>query len=139
MATTTTAKLSDFSFCKMVVADLDKVADFYREVFGLIEWQRVKMEQSSTTGGPLEEIIFSATKDGGPSLTIVELKDRAAPPQGETILGFATDDIEALLDRAVKAGGSIATPIKHQPEHGIRVAFIRDNEGHLVEVIQMVS
>lgn len=139
MATMAATKISHFGFCKMVVADLDKVADFYREVFGLIEWQRVKMEQSSTTGGPLEEIVFRATAEGGPSLTIVELKDRPAPALGETILGFITDDIEALLDRAVKAGGSIATPVKHQPEHGVRVTFIRDNEGHLVEVVQLAG
>jgi predicted enzyme related to lactoylglutathione lyase len=36
----------------------------------------------------------------------------------------------------VKAGGSIMQPIVDMPQHGVKVAFVRDNEGHLIEVVE---
>jgi predicted enzyme related to lactoylglutathione lyase len=130
-------RLSHFGFCKLIVDDLDEAAKFYREVFGIVDLQRVTKDHSATTGGPIDEITFRPTADGGPSLTLLKLEDRPAPPIGETVLGFVTADLEALLDRAVAAGGSIANPIVEQPDHGVRVAFVRDNQGHLIEVVEL--
>jgi len=129
--------LSHFAFCKLIVDDLEGAAAFYRQVFGIVDWHRVTKKVSATTGGPIDEITFRPTGDGGPSLTLLKLADKPAPPRGETILGFITPDIAALVERAVIAGGRIATPIKAQPEHRIKVAFIEDPEGHLIEIIEL--
>lgn len=50
-----------------------------------------------------------------------------------------TSDIVALLERATAAGGRIATPIQEQREHRVKVAFVQDIEGHLIEVVELTS
>lgn len=130
-------ELSHFGFCKLLVDDLERTADFYRKVFGLADWKRVTHDNSATTGGPIDEITFRSTATGGPSLTLLKAVDRPAPPIGESVMGFITPDLSALLERAAAAGGSIATPIRHMPDHGVKVAFVKDNEGHLIEVVQL--
>jgi predicted enzyme related to lactoylglutathione lyase len=130
-------ELSHFGFCKLVVDDLERSADFYRRVFGLADWKRVSHDNSATTGGPIDEITFRSTAAGGPSLTLIKLVDRAPPQSGEAIMGFLTSDLEALLDRAAAAGGSIATPLRDMPDHGVKVAFVKDPEGHLLEVVEL--
>jgi predicted enzyme related to lactoylglutathione lyase len=35
------------------------------------------------------------------------------------------------------AGGRVTDPIRAMPEHRVRVAFVRDVEGHLIEVVQL--
>jgi len=129
--------LSHFGFCKLIVDDLGGAAAFYETVFGIVPFNRVTKEVSATTGGPIDEITYRPTADGGPSLTLLKLLDRPAAPRGETVLGFLTSDIVALLDRATAAGGRISTPIQEQPEHRVKVAFVEDKEGHLIEVIQL--
>ena len=129
--------LAHFGFCKLVVDDLERTADFYRRVFGLADWKRVAHDNSATTGGPIDEITFRSTAAGGPSLTLIKLVDRAPPQTGEAIMGFLTPDLEALLDRATASGGSIATPLRAMPEHGVKVAFVKDPEGHLIEVVEL--
>jgi predicted enzyme related to lactoylglutathione lyase len=52
-------------------------------------------------------------------------------------MGFITPDLAALLDRAKAAGGELARPIRDMPEHKVKVAFVKDNEGHLIEVVEM--
>jgi len=131
--------LSHFGFCKLIVDDLDASAAFYETVFGIVPFNRVTKDVSATTGGPIDEITYRPTADGGPSLTLLKLVDKPAPPHGETVLGFMTSDIVALLDRATAAGGRIATPIQEQREHRVKVAFIRDIEGHLVEVVELTN
>lgn len=130
-------ELAHFGFCKIVVDDLEGSAAFYRSVFGLADWKRVTHENSATTGGPIDEVTFRSTAEGGPSLTLIQFTDRAAPPRGEAILGFTTKDLDALVERAIAAGGSLARPIKSMPDHGIKVGFIADLEGHLIEVAQL--
>jgi len=130
--------LSHFGFCKLIVDDLEAAARFYRQVFGIADWTRVTKEHSATTGGPIDEITFRPTANGGPSLTLLKLLDRAAPPLGETVLGFITPNLVALLERAIAAGGCVASAVEAQLEHRVKVAFVRDPEGHLIEVVELV-
>lgn len=130
-------ELAHFGFCKLLVNDLEKTAAFYRTVFGLADWKRVAHDNSATTGGPIDEITFRSTAAGGPSLTLLKTMDRPAPPIGEAVMGFITSDLAALLDRAKASGGQLARPIRNMPEHKVKVAFVRDNEGHLIEVVEL--
>jgi predicted enzyme related to lactoylglutathione lyase len=130
-------ELAHFGFCKLRVNDLEKTAAFYRTVFGLADWKRVAHDNSATTGGPIDEITFRSTAAGGPSLTLLKTVDRPAPPIGEAVMGFITPDLAALLDRAKAAAGELARPIRDMPEHKVKVAFVKDNEGHLIEVVEM--
>ena len=130
-------ELSHFGFCKLLVNDLETTAAFYRKVFGLADWKRVAHDNSATTGGPIDEITFRNTAAGGPSLTLLKTLDRRAPPIGEAIMGFITSDLTALLERAKAAGGQVARPIRDMAEHKVKVAFVKDNEGHLIEVVEL--
>ena len=137
MRTGSGTTLSHFGFCKLIVDDLDAAATFYKQVFGIVEFKRVTKDVSATSGGPIDEITFRPTADSGPSLTLLKLVDKPRPPRGEMVLGFITPDIVALLKRVEAAGGRIATPVQEQPEHQVKVAFVEDTEGHLIEVVEL--
>jgi len=124
-----------YSFTKLVVSDLDAMARYYREVYGLTELQRVKSE---IDGSPMDEIILGIDGEHG-GLILLNWIGRAAP-SGEVILGFTTPDIASLFGRAESAGGTVREAPMERPEAGgLKVGFITDPEGHLAEVVEMVA
>ena len=125
---------AQFSFSKLLVDDLEKTAAFYKSVCGLVEQQRV---DATIAGKPISEITFLPTYPGGGSLTLLKFLGAPKPHNDEMILGFTTSDLEAFVDRAKAAGGRVADPIRAMPEHRLRVAFVQDVEGHLIEVVQL--
>ncbi len=42
------------------------------------------------------------------------------------------------MARAETAGGRVTDPIREMPDLNLRVAFVEDGEGHLIEVVQML-
>ena len=40
--------------------------------------------------------------------------------------------------KLVRAIVTVVAPMRTQPEHGVIVAFVSDNEGHLIEVVEML-
>jgi len=127
-----------YSFTKLIVHDLDKMAAFYREVYGLHAVNRVSGESIGREA--IDEIMLSPDPNAryGP-LVLLKYLGRGPSPAGEVILGFTTDDLPGLLERVRKAGGGITAPIKEMPELKIRVAFATDPEGHLAELVELVS
>ena len=125
------------AFTKLIVHDLERLAAFYREVYGLHAVNRLRGE--SIVGEEIDEIMLSPDPRAAyGSLVLLRYLERGPSPNGELILGFTTDDLPALLDRVRKAGGRIHAPIREMPEHGLRVAFATDPEGHLAELVQML-
>jgi predicted enzyme related to lactoylglutathione lyase len=124
-----------FGFTKLLVADLEKSAAFYTQVFGLKETTRI---QSDIRGRPLEEILFNPTGDGAATFVLLKYLDATAAAADEVILGFITPDLDALIERALSAGGSIERDPLDYPDLGVKVAFVADIEGHLIEVVQML-
>jgi len=127
-----------FVFTKLVVHDLEKMAAFYGDVYGLHAVHRVSGERIG--GEEIDEIMMSA--DPGAtwsSFVLLKYVGRDAPPKHEVILGFTTDDLPGLLARVEAAGGRVHAPIKEMPALGIRVAFAQDPEGHLAELVQMTG
>lgn len=129
---------STFSFTKLVVHDVEKMAAFYGAVYGLHAVNRVRGE--SIGGEEIDEIMLSPDPKA-PFGTFVLLRyvGRAASPNGEVILGFTTGDLPALLDRVRAAGGGVHAPIKDLPHLKVRVAFATDPEGHLAELVELKS
>jgi predicted enzyme related to lactoylglutathione lyase len=70
---------------------------------------------------------------------LLKFVDRPGTPRGEVILGFTTTDLPELLARIRAAGGTIHEEMKEMPELGLRVAFAKDPEGHLAELVQMAE
>lgn len=127
-----------FSFTKLIVHDLERMAAFYREVYGLRAVNRVRGE--SIGGEEIDEIMLSPDPEAqwGP-LVLLKYLGRGTSPNGEVILGFTSDDLPALLERIKKAGGGITAAIQEMPELKIRVAFATDPEGHLAELVQVLA
>jgi predicted enzyme related to lactoylglutathione lyase len=127
------APLAHFGFTKLQVADLEKSAAFYTRVAGLTQQTRVDTDSG---GRKLSEIIFNPTRPGSATLVLIHYYDSPKPVVGELILGFETGDIDGFVARAVEAGGSIVREAWEMPEMKIRVAFVADPEGHVIELVQ---
>ena len=127
------APLAHFGFSKLVVGDLERSAAFYREVCGLVESGRFDAEIG---GRAIREILFRPTDKGAGTLILLAYLDDPRPGAGEAILGFSTPDLDAFVTRALAAGGTVFQAPKALDELKVRVAFVRDPEGHLLEVVQ---
>lgn len=128
--------MDHFGFTKLLVDDLEATATFYKSVCGLTELARV---DSEIAGRPIREIMFNATGQGAATFVLLNFVGAPKPHNDEVIIGFQTSDVEAFVQRAVAAGGSIAEDVKAMPEHGVKVGFVRDIEGHLIEVVEMLQ
>jgi len=125
-----------FGFTKLIVNDLEKTVAFYKEVCGLEEWARVS---AGVNGREIDEIMLQPTAENGATLVLWKWRDRDAIVVDEVILGFQTPDVTAFVQRVRDAGGAIVQDIKDMPEHGVRVAFVTDVEGHLIEVVELLQ
>jgi lactoylglutathione lyase len=128
---------ASFGFTKLVVDDLERMAAFYQQVYGLHAVNRVRGERIGDE--EIDEIMLSPDPEAAyGSLVLLEYPNRGPSPNGELILGFTTSDLPALLERVREAGGGVHTPIKEMPELRLRVAFATDPEGHLAELVQLL-
>ena len=123
-----------YSFTKLVVDDLEAMVRFYGDVYGLKPFERI---EGAIGGEPIDEVLLGTTDARTGGVILLKFAGRAAPPRGEIILGFMTDDLEAVYERVSSAGGGIHAPIKAEPDKPYRVGFVTDPEGHLAEVVQM--
>ena len=122
-----------FAFTKLVVADLDRCAAFYEAVCGVKPQARV---EGNVAGRPITEIIYEPTSKGGASLVLLAYTDAPKVASGEIIVGFASADAQAFVDHALAAGGTLLEAVRDAPAHSLKVAFVADPEGHLIEVIE---
>jgi len=135
-----TLRKARFGFTKLVVDDEEKLAVYYEEVYGLSPAQRLQGDAGGL-GEPFREIILGPGGELSPdeSLVLFKFVDRAAPRDQESILGFITENLDALVERIQANGGSLAGPLRSLPEHGVRVVFSTDPEGHLCENVELIS
>ncbi len=127
---------SSHTFTKLIVGDPEKMAAFYKEVYGLEEIERI---QSAIGADPIDEIMLGKQGDLTGVLVLLKFIDKPAPEQGEVILGFVTDDVEAVYEQVLAAGGGIHAKIKQDPGSPYKVGFATDPEGHLAEIVQMLE
>jgi predicted enzyme related to lactoylglutathione lyase len=122
-----------YTFTKMLVSNLDVASAFYAEVFGLEVAHRIE----KVVGRDRMEEVFLATGDG-PTLALVCYPDRDVPPTGELVLGFSTDDIAELFERATRRGATVARPPSaSEATHGYAIGILADPDGHRVEVVEL--
>jgi predicted enzyme related to lactoylglutathione lyase len=121
-----------FGFTKLVVADLERSAAFYESALQLVRTRRVDF-----AGGA--ELLYEPTAPGGAMFVLIHYDDAPKPASGELVLGFHTDDIAALVERVQGAGGMVDRAPYAIPEMKLRVAFVRDVEGHVIELLEQTS
>lgn len=124
------------SFTKLVVIDLEGMAAFYKAVCGLVELTRIK---SNVAGRDISEIVFRRADQGGMQFVLFKYLDMERPAVDEVIVGITTDNVAAFVERATAAGGTVVAGIKDLAEHGVKVAFVKDPEGHVIEVVEYLG
>lgn len=128
-----------FVFTKLVVADEERMAAYYAGVYGMDLISRVEGNSASGAGAFREVILGRSETPHEGSLVIIRFLDRPAPREQECILGFLTDDLDALVARITASGGRLNGEIRELPEHGLRVVFSTDPEGHVAENVQVLG
>jgi predicted enzyme related to lactoylglutathione lyase len=135
----TSARKATFGFTKLIVNDEEAQAEYYHQVYGLNKLHRVQGE-SSAAGGSFREVIMGPGEGmGTESLVMFKFTDRPAPRDQEAILGFMTEDLDALAERVLAHGGKHVGAMESMPEHGVRVIFTTDPEGRLAENVQLLG
>lgn len=125
-----------FAFTKIMVSDVAAAEAFYSKVLGLTVLARVVREGEH----PVEETVMAVPgAESGARLIVERPIGRPLPAPGEVITGFMVDDVDAFVEAAVAAGGSIVHPAQNNEEHGLRLAFVADHEGHVIEALQMLA
>jgi lactoylglutathione lyase len=65
----------------------------------------------------------------------VERPMDAALTRGFGHLALTVDDLEATYDRLLAAGAASRMPPSTSPEPGVRIGFVADPEGNLIELV----
>lgn len=132
-------RAASFSFTKLIVDDEEAQAEYYHRVYGLNKLQRVQNDASGAVGAIREVIMGPGETMSSESLVMFKFVDRPAPRDQEVILGFITEDLDALAARVLEHGGKYVGPLKSMPEHGVRVLFTTDPEGRLSENVELLA
>jgi len=122
-----------FAYTILYVRDVGRSLAFYESAFGL---QRRflhesgmygELETGDTTLAFAADAIARSNLPGG-----FESADLSRPPAASEV-AFATPDVQAAFDRATRAGAVAVAAPKAKP-WGQTVAYVRDPDGHLVEL-----
>ena len=130
-----TSEFVPLSFTKLIVDDADSVASFYEQVCGLIEEGR---SEDQIGGRPILEVYFKSDPPGTGTFTLTKFLDAPKQPSQDIILGFLTGDIEGFVERALGAGAQVVESVHERADHGVKVAFLKDIEGNLIEVVELL-
>ena len=133
----------------IVVSDMSRSLPFYRDLLGMEVW--FDMEDASPFLETLTEVPgarLRAVKLRAQDGVSIELLQYLSHPQAVPAEGRACDvgcnhvalqveDIGALYDRLTAAGIRFHAPPSGVPGGGARIAYCRDPEGVVVELVQL--
>jgi len=111
--------IADAQITFLPVADLDRSRAFYEDVLGL----ELVVDQGACHIFRVSEAGFVGTC----------LREDALAAEG-VIVTVVADDVDGWCERVVSAGGSLERGPEHNDRFGIYHAFLRDPDGHLIEV-----
>jgi lactoylglutathione lyase len=129
-----------FDHVGLAVADLAAEASWFCEVFGLVPELALRVELMDLSirmlihpgfGYRVELLHRPGSAAGGRPGTPAE----AALRDGYGHVAFDVTDLEAAYERAVARGARPVMPPCPSPEPGVRMAFVADPEGNLVELL----
>ena len=124
----------------LAVADLEAAALWFCDVFGLVPELTLRVEALNLSiemlkhpvrGYRLELLHRPGSRADGKPGTPAD----AALREGYGHVAFDVADLDAGYDRAVAFGGRPVMPPRPSPEAGVRMAFVVDPEGNLIELL----
>ena len=133
-----------FDHVGLTVADLAAEASWFCDVFGLVRELAVRVEALDLSiemlihpghGYRLELLHRPGSTARGKPVTPAE----AALREGYGHVAFDVTDLDAAYERAVARGARSVMPPGPSPEAGVRMAFVADPEGNLVELLHRSS
>lgn len=128
-------KVTALGFTKLIVEDLDSMSQFYASVCGFEEEGRA---DDQIAGRPICELYFRSTPPGTGTFTLTKFLDAPRSKSEAVILGFVASDLDRFVENAVAAGAKVIEPVQVRPEHGVKVAFVKDIEGNLIEAVEVI-
>jgi len=126
------------------VANLDAAAAWYGAAFGYRRELELHLESldlhivmliSSTRQHRLELLHRPGSRPGLRAANPAE----AVLTEGFGHLAFEVHGVDAAVDRLVALGASVVMTPRSSPEPGVRMAFVTDPEGNLIEVLDRSS
>ncbi len=126
-------------FTKLIVDDEEKMTEYYTSVYQLKAAVRVAGDSVGSGEGFREVILTQGEDMSSGTLVMFKFTDRPKPRDQQVILGFITDDMDALKDSIVANGGTLVGPTRDEVSHGVRVQFSQDPEGALAENVQLLG
>ncbi len=127
-------KLAGLDYVVLVVADLDRALSFYTDVLGLPLKHRsgafAQLETGRTRLALFERSAMAETLG-----LAIEAPSKSAPGFE---LGFLVDDVDRAYAELV-AGGAEPVTVPTDRAWGQRTAYVRDPDGHLVELAQPIA
>ena len=122
-----------FAFTKLIVGDIEQAERFYCSTLGFTRTATIEAGEGE---GQLREFILSLGDQRGPQLILIQYLNRPTPAPGESVLGFMVDDVPTSVDTMIAAGAKVVVPVTEVPEHGLKLAYVSDPQGHLIEILQ---
>jgi lactoylglutathione lyase len=124
----------------LAVASLGAAVSWFCDVFGLVPELTLRVDALDLSiemlvhpafGYRLELLHRPGSAAGGKPATPGE----AALRDGFGHVAFDVTDLDGAFDRAVTRGGRPVMPPGPSPEPGVRMAFVADPEGNLIELL----
>lgn len=124
-----------FAFARFKVADLADLEIFYTRALGFTVTMRVDEGEGADE---LHEI-FLGLGGAQPQFALIHYPNQPVPQVGEAIVSLIVDDLEATLAAVKTHGGKDVTGVIAVPDHHMKLAYITDPEGHMLELMQMLA
>ena len=122
-----------FGYTIVYVDDVAATIAFYEKAFG--------QQRNMIAGDEFGELKTGETKLGFAAKKMLHGAGQFASPDGKVLgveIAFVTDNVAAAYDTAVAAGAASVSRPEKKP-WGQIVAYVRDNNGFLVELCTPVS
>jgi uncharacterized glyoxalase superfamily protein PhnB len=122
-----------FGYTIIYVDEVEATIAFYEKAFGL--------KRGMVAGGEFGELATGETKLAFAAKKMLHGPGQFASPEGKVLgveIALTTGDVQAAFDRAVAAGARAVSKPEQKP-WGQTVAYVRDNNGFLVELCTPVG
>lgn len=122
-----------FKYVILYVEDVEKSMNFYQDTFGTtIKFITPDKDYGELITGETT-LSFASVSLASSNIKQGFLSSKSVEKPFGIELGFTTDDVESLLEKAIKNGAVLYENIAVKP-WGQKVAYVKDPDNYLVEI-----